>query len=251
MDAKIDASKVKHYKRYQSKIPHLSEMMGMRLGVVGASQSGKGIACQQMILKLFRGCYSRVHIMAPTAKKDKQTWGPVEQYAQNVLKQDISKEPVLYDQWDPAVIEKTVADHAKVVAHQRERGDTKIYSILWVIDDYGDDPAIMHRQGGSILNKLAISGRHDFTDLWCIVQKLSLTAPTIRTQLTCGVFFAATAKETQFICDEFCPNGMDKETFKHIYAECTKEKYSFMMMDFRRPIEDRFWLRFERPVSWS
>ena len=124
--------------------------------------------------------------------------------------------------------------------------------MVWILDDLGDNQQVLHMQGGSnILNKLAISGRHSFCDLWVVVQKMSLVSTVIRTQLTCGVFFAATAKETQFICDEFCPNGMDKETFKHIYSECCREKYSFMMMAFRRPIEDRFWLRFERPVSWS
>ena len=44
--------------------------------------------------------------MSLTCKIDKSTWGPVEDYIQNVLRVDLKKEPAFYTEWDPAIIPK-------------------------------------------------------------------------------------------------------------------------------------------------
>jgi hypothetical protein len=45
--------------------------------------------------------------------------------------------------------------------------------------------------------------------------------------LTCALFFKATAKEAQFIEDEYRPHEVSRDDFRQIFEECTKEKYSF------------------------
>ena len=59
------------------------------------------------------------------------------------------------------------------------------------------------------------------------------------------MFFKATAKEGQFIEDEYRPSEVSRDDFRQTFEERTREKYSFLMMDFRRPAEDMFWKRFE------
>ena len=120
--AAIDASKSIAYTHKQSKIPHLNSMMGMRACITGKSMSGKGVVAQSMILNQFRGVWERIYIMSPTCLIDRSTWGPVENYIQNVLRADLKKEPCFYTEWDPAIIQKTIDDHAKVVKWQKENG---------------------------------------------------------------------------------------------------------------------------------
>ena len=163
--AAIDGSKSIAYKHKQSKIAHLDNMMGMRACITGKSMSGKGVVAQSMILKQFRGCWERIYVMSPTCKIDKSTWGPVEDYIQNVLRVDLKKEPAFYTEWDPAIIQKTIDDHAKVVKWQKEKGHKQISGILWIIDDFADSPEIVHARGNNILNKMFISGRHQQVSL--------------------------------------------------------------------------------------
>ena len=247
--AAIDGSKSIAYKHKQSKISHLDNMMGMRAVIAGKSMSGKGIVAQSMILKQFRGCWERVYVMSPTVFQDRSTWGPVEDYLQNVLRIDLKKEPAFFDTWDPGVIQKTIDDHAKVVKYQKERGNKQIAGILWIIDDFADSPEIVHARGNNILNKMFISGRHQQVSCICIVQALSLVSTTIRKNCTCVLFFRATAKEAQFIEDEYRPSEVSRDDFRHIFEECTREKFSFLMMDLRRPVEEMFWKRFEYQIK--
>ena len=87
---------------------------------------------------------------------------------------DLKEEPAFYTEWDPAIIQKTINEHAKVVKWQKENeGHSKqISGILWIVDDFADDPQIMHARGKNILNKLFISGRHQQVSCLCIIQAL-------------------------------------------------------------------------------
>ena len=100
--------------------------------------------------------------------------------------------------------------------------------ILWILDDFAGSPEIVHARGNNILNKMFISGCHQQVSCICIVQALSLVSTTIRKNLTCALLFKATAKETQFIEDEYRPHEVSRDDFRQLFEECTKEKYSFL-----------------------
>ena len=68
-------------------------------------------------------------------------------------------------------------------------------------------------------------------------------------KLTCALFFKATAKESQFIEDEYRPHEVSRDDFRQVFEECTNEKYSFLMMDFRRPVDEMFFKRFEYQIK--
>ena len=67
--------------------------------------------------------------------------------------------------------------------------------------------------------------------------------------MTCALFFKATAKESQFIEDEYRPHEVSRDDFRQVFEECTNEKYSFLMMDFRRPVEEMFFKGFEYKIQ--
>ena len=58
--------------------------------------SGKGVVAQSMILKQFRGVVGENLCHEPTCLIDRSTWGPVEDYIQNVLRVDLKKEPCIF-----------------------------------------------------------------------------------------------------------------------------------------------------------
>ena len=72
---------------------------------------------------------------------------------------------------------------------------------------------------------------------------------TIRKNCTSVLFFKATAKEALFMEDEYRPSEISRDDFRQIVEECTKEKYIFLMKDFRRPVEEMFWKRFEYQIK--
>ena len=61
----------------------------------------------------------------------------------------------------------------------------QMFNILIAVDDFADDPKVMHQSGGyssggSMLNPLYVRGRHAFTSTLVSTQKLRLVSPTIR-----------------------------------------------------------------------
>ena len=85
--------------------------------------------------------------MSPTCKIDHSTWDPISKNIQTDLGVDLKKEPAFFTEWDPVIIQKTIDDHAKVFKWQKEKGYKRISGILWIVDDFADDPAIMHARG--------------------------------------------------------------------------------------------------------
>ena len=72
---KIKPINVKQYEFKQSQYPQ-ADKLPFRSIIVSASQGGKGILIQNLILKIYRGCFERIYIVSPTAhideKNDKQ-----------------------------------------------------------------------------------------------------------------------------------------------------------------------------------
>ena len=99
---------------------------------------------QNMILKHFRGCWERIYVFSPTAILDKSTWDPVRKYIQEEMGVDLKKEPAFFTDFDPAVLEGIVKKHSDVVQKQKDRGDRKLFGMLVIVDDFGDDASVLH-----------------------------------------------------------------------------------------------------------
>ena len=59
----------------------------MRAMLCGPSGCGKSVVLQNMVLDVFRGCFSRVYIFSPSIDID-QTWDPVKKYIKDEIKPD-------------------------------------------------------------------------------------------------------------------------------------------------------------------
>ena len=66
---KIEPINVKQYEFKQSPYPQ-ADKLPFRSIIVSASQGGKGILIQNLVLKIYRGCFERIYIVSPTAHID-------------------------------------------------------------------------------------------------------------------------------------------------------------------------------------
>ena len=75
---KILPIKFKEYTVTQSKYS-IAPYIPFRSVVIGPSGSGKTILLQNMILDIYKGCFSRIYIFSPSIDVD-STWLPVKEY---------------------------------------------------------------------------------------------------------------------------------------------------------------------------
>ena len=75
---KIEPIKVTEYETKQSKYPHCGRLP-IRSIVLGPSGSGKTVLLTNLILDVYKGCFSRIYIFSPSIDVD-ATWKPVKNY---------------------------------------------------------------------------------------------------------------------------------------------------------------------------
>ena len=76
-----------HYGDIVPKLP-------MRSMLVGPSGSGKTVLLTNMILDIYKGCFSRVYIWSPSIEVD-STWKPVKDYIRDHISQMIENSFIL------------------------------------------------------------------------------------------------------------------------------------------------------------
>ena len=86
---KIEPINVKQYEFKQSPYPQ-ADKLPFRSIIVSASQGGKGILIENLVLKIYRGCFERIWIVSPTAHID-EAYKEVIKYIQKELNVDNKK----------------------------------------------------------------------------------------------------------------------------------------------------------------
>ena len=90
----IKPHKMKEYEFKQSKYDVAPRIPFSQI-VVGPSGSGKSILLQNMILDIYRDCFSRVFIFSASIHVD-SVWHPVKDYIEKHLKVDTKKENIYF-----------------------------------------------------------------------------------------------------------------------------------------------------------
>ena len=78
----------------------------MRSMLVGPSGSGKTALLTNMILDIYKGCFSRIYIWSPSIEVD-STWKPVKDYIRDHIKPN-DREKYYFDPYDPAEVEQVI-----------------------------------------------------------------------------------------------------------------------------------------------
>ena len=80
---KIEPIKVTEYETKQSKYPHCGRLPTRSI-VLGPSGSGKTVLLTNLILDVYKGCFSRIYIFSPSIDVD-ATWKPVKIILRNMI----------------------------------------------------------------------------------------------------------------------------------------------------------------------
>ena len=134
----IQPIKVTEYETKQSKYSHCGKLP-IRSIVLGPSGSGKTVLLTNLILDIYKGCFSRIYIFSPSINVD-QTWAPVKKYIED---HDLcgDEERCLFDHYDPEELENIIDTQRRVVEYMKSKKKKKLYQILILVDDFADDPS--------------------------------------------------------------------------------------------------------------
>ena len=99
----------------------------MRSMLCGPSSSGKAVLLSNMILDIYRDCFSRIYIWSPSINVD-STWKPVKDYIRDHIKPN-EGEKIYFDSYDPAELEQVINTQKKVIDYQKEQKHKDLYQI--------------------------------------------------------------------------------------------------------------------------
>ena len=84
----------------------------MRSMLVGPSGSGKTVLLTNMILDIYKGCFSRIYIWSPSIEVG-NTWKPVKNYIRDKIKPG-DREKIYFDSYEPSELEQVINTQKKV-----------------------------------------------------------------------------------------------------------------------------------------
>ena len=92
---KIEPIKLKEFEVKQSKFD-VAPKIPFSSVILGPPGSGKTILLQNMILNIYKNCFSRIYIFSPSIDVD-MTWEPVKKYIEHAMKiAHTEKEPLFF-----------------------------------------------------------------------------------------------------------------------------------------------------------
>ena len=130
----------------------------------------------------------------------------------------------------------------------KDKGTTKLYQILIVIDDHADNPEFC--RNSKLLNQLYIRGRHNCISTITSTQKYRAISNIIRINITeIFVFKLRNAHDLEAILEELSALA-DKKTLMAIYNAATEQPYSFLYIKLNaKSKQDMFFINFEKRIE--
>jgi len=99
-----------------------------------------------------------------------------------------------------------------------------------IFDDVGYSGSLKNKQFG-IVTKMIANGRHLNLSQIYTSQRFSMVNTTLRTNITGAILYSTSLKELELIADDM--NYLDsKRKFIKLFREATKEKHSFLVVNF-------------------
>jgi hypothetical protein len=234
MSAKIQVHDRSQWTCRQSRHGHLPKLPARGI-LVAPSQQFKTTALTDMILRHYtdgrgKSCFERVFVFSPSVDID-SSWGPVKEFVRvNMGVPD--SERCFFHTFDHDALDKIVENqHKMTIAMKEKKGNKHLFNILVVIDDFSDDPSVLHNQGKNVLNTLFTRGRHQNISCWISAQKLTTISTVIRTQTQ---FYCIgrlrSQKELQSILEEISATYPVK-TLLRLYEYATEQPHGFLYIN--------------------
>jgi hypothetical protein len=237
----------------QSRFDHLAPVP-FRVLAAGRSGSGKTSALYSAATDHYKGCFSKIIIVARTAFLD-HSYVQLQEWAAKTLRQDHREEPFVFTGFEDegALMDIFNAHAAKVAKEKQQRKEehssAPLSSILWIIDDLSDSHALRSRNE-SVLNKLFTTGRHSGQSVWLNCHALSAVGTLLRKNASCLIIFKiSNAKEFEMLAMEYAHLVGGREIFQEIYDVAVGKgapPYSFLtVLPHEQDVDKMFLARFD------
>lgn len=221
---KIEPIKITEFECSQSSYPQVAKLPTRSL-ILAPSGGGKTVLLQNMVLDIYKNCFSRIYIFSPSINVD-ATWHPVKEYLKKTLKQDEKKEKYLFDSYQPAELQRIIDTQFKVVEFMKENNMKKLFQILIIIDDFADDASFT--RNSTLLHSLYIRGRHLAISTITATQVYKAISPVIRKNITDLYIFRLRNHADMEAWLEEVSAVEDKKVLIQLYKMATDEPHGFL-----------------------
>ena len=247
---KIEPVTIKEYEVKQSKYNIVSKLP-MRSIILGPSGSGKTVLLQNMILDIYRDCFSRIFIFSPSINVD-STWNSVKKYISDEMKvEHTEEEPIYFDHYDANALQNIIDIQHKITTYLKSQNKTKLFQILIIIDDFADDPSFSRHS--KIVHALYTRGRHNMISTITATQKFSAIHPLIRVNATDSyVYRLRNYKDLETFIDEVSALASKKELLNLYHISTTYKPYSFLYVKLTANNKNNMcFINFEQKINYQ
>ena len=244
---KIEPIKVQEFEVKQSQYDMVGKLP-TRAIVCAPSGGGKTVLLSNLILDVYRSCFSRVYIFSPSIDID-YTWAPVKKYIEHDMKAiETEDDKFYYDEYDPVALQSIIETQHKITDYMKTHKYKTLFQILIVIDDFADDPSFTRQS--KLLHQLYVRGRRNSISTITSTQKYNVIAPIVRVNATqLYVFKLRNYKDLEAIVEELSAVA-DKKTLLDIYRLATDQPYSFLFVNLMSHDKNKmFHIKFEKSIS--
>ena len=228
----------------QPRLEHLPSLPSRGIFLAPSGQF-KTTTMVSLILDHYRGCFERIYVFSPSVDID-SAWTPVKRYVYGEMKIE-EDEQCFFSEFDVEALEGIMHTQHEIIKELKRRKKKSLFGILVVVDDFSDNPAVLHAAGKNPLNSLFTRGRHLNISCWVSAQKLTTISTVIRsnTQFYC-VGRLRGQKELQAFLDEISAVH-SPQTLLRIYDQATLRPHGFLYVDLtKQPV--RLYANFEHRI---
>ena len=235
-------------KSYMFKQSAYADVPGLPAAILitAPSFSGKGVLLQNMLVKIYDGCFSAgIHVWSQSINLDDKIWGSVRKYMEA---QGWPPEKYFHEGVDPALLQQIMDEQASVIRYQKHKGHKTLFGQCHVIDDCLDDKKLMRysRQ----LEILFTRGRHMGITTIVSNQRYRACMPSARISATDDILFAnirnAMDKRAWF---EEQSALVPEEIMEEIYQAARKIPYAFIWVKKKASTDDLVHINFDKAIK--
>lgn len=242
----IKEIKSQEYTVKQSKYENVGKLP-TRAILAAPSGGGKTNLLVNLLIDVYRGCFSRIYIMSPSIHIDR-TWDAVKDYIRNEMKiEETDDDKFYYETYQPDKLAYIINTQHKIIEYMKKHKMKNLYQIIIIIDDFADSP-VFTRQS-KLLHQLYIRGRHDCISTITSTQRYYSIAPIVRLNATqLYVFRLRNYKDMESIIEELSAI-YDKKTLLNIYNIATEKPFSFLFVNLMaHNKQDMFFINFQQKI---
>lgn len=229
------------YKFKQSKYSTVGKLP-CRTILLAPSNSGKTVLLSNFILDIYKDCFEMIYIWSPSIDID-PAWSKVKEYIDKKL--NLVRDKVYFNHYDQEELETVINNQYNLIEYQKKRKQKKLFQICVIIDDFSDDPKFT--RNSKLLWSLMCRGRHMGISTFISSQKFASSHPIIRCNCSQYIVFKIrNMNDLDLFLTEVGALLKNKQILYNVYELATREKYSFLYIDLCAPLEDMFFINFNK-----